>query len=183
MIDRLCRWAGQSADVTTTQRLPKTKRRLFMRRTLQHIQPHGSAETADRIDAHYGCVTEVTPLACARSGDRAVCPIREIFSRRMRFKEARMVLRRLLSSSVFLAFSSSLHVARAQDASVIGTVTDETKSVLPGATVTATNLETGRQTSGVTDERGSCPAAADAAGKVQGPGGAAGVLERRRSAG
>jgi Carboxypeptidase regulatory-like domain len=66
-----------------------------------------------------------------------------------------MVLRRLLSSSVFLAFFLVATVARAQDASVIGTVTDETKSVLPGATVTATNLETGRQTSSVTDERGS----------------------------
>ena len=51
-----------------------------------------------------------------------------------------MVLRRLLSSSVFLAFFLVATVARAQDASVIGTVTDETKSVLPGATVTATNL-------------------------------------------
>src|SRR3954469_8078785 len=65
-----------------------------------------------------------------------------------------MVLRRLLSSGVFVALFVAAAVARAQDASMIGTVTDETKSVLPGATVTATDLETGRQTAGVTDERG-----------------------------
>ena len=45
-------------------------------------------------------------------------------------------------------------VAHAQDASVIGTVTDDTKAVLPGATVTATGLETGAQTAAVTDGRG-----------------------------
>src|SRR6476619_3048111 len=66
-----------------------------------------------------------------------------------------MVLKRLLSSCVFVACVLVGSVAYAQDASVIGTVTDETKSVLPGATVTATNIETGRQASGVTDERGS----------------------------
>ena len=66
-----------------------------------------------------------------------------------------MVLRRLLSSAVVLACCFSASFAYAQDASVIGTVTDETKSVLPGATVTATNVETGRQTTGVTDDRGS----------------------------
>ena len=37
--------------------------------------------------------------------------------------------------------------ARAQQASVIGTVADETKAVLPGVTVTATNLATGSQIS------------------------------------
>src|SRR5262245_61182535 len=65
-----------------------------------------------------------------------------------------MVLRRLLSSGVFLALCLAASSAHAQDASVIGSVADETKSVLPGATVTATNLETGRQSSAVTDERG-----------------------------
>jgi Carboxypeptidase regulatory-like domain len=39
-------------------------------------------------------------------------------------------------------------------ASVVGTVTDETKAVLPGVTITATDLATGRQFVGVTDERG-----------------------------
>jgi hypothetical protein len=44
--------------------------------------------------------------------------------------------------------------ALAQQASILGNVTDETKAVLPGATVTATNLGTGSQTVAVTDERG-----------------------------
>jgi hypothetical protein len=44
--------------------------------------------------------------------------------------------------------------ARAQEASIIGTVTDETKAVLPGATITATNLETGGQAVAITGEDG-----------------------------
>jgi hypothetical protein len=44
--------------------------------------------------------------------------------------------------------------ARAQNVSVVGTVADETKSVLPGATVTASDLDTGRQFSAVTDVKG-----------------------------
>src|SRR5262245_41209017 len=62
--------------------------------------------------------------------------------------------RRLLISGVFTSLLLVTTLAHAQEASVIGTVADETKSVLPGATVTATNLETGRQTAGVTDEQG-----------------------------
>jgi Carboxypeptidase regulatory-like domain len=50
-----------------------------------------------------------------------------------------------------LLFSAS---AVAQQASLNGTVTDETKSILPGVTVTATNLETGAQSIAVTDEHG-----------------------------
>jgi hypothetical protein len=42
----------------------------------------------------------------------------------------------------------------AQDASLVGTVTDETKAVLPGVTVIATNLETGAASTGITDTRG-----------------------------
>jgi hypothetical protein len=41
------------------------------------------------------------------------------------------------------------------EASIGGTVTDQTKAVIPGVTVTATDLATGRQFVGVTDERGS----------------------------
>jgi hypothetical protein len=44
--------------------------------------------------------------------------------------------------------------ARAQNVSVVGTVADETKSVLPGVTVTAVDLDTGRQFSAVTDVKG-----------------------------
>jgi hypothetical protein len=42
----------------------------------------------------------------------------------------------------------------AQDASLVGTIADETKAVLPGVTVTATNLETGVESVAVTDARG-----------------------------
>ena len=41
-----------------------------------------------------------------------------------------------------------------QQASVLGTVLDESKAVLPGVTVTATDLSSGRVYTGVTDERG-----------------------------
>ena len=57
----------------------------------------------------------------------------------------------LLAVWIVLAAVAS---ARAQEASVIGTVADETKAVLPGATVTATNLETGGQTVAITGQDG-----------------------------
>jgi hypothetical protein len=44
--------------------------------------------------------------------------------------------------------------ATAQEGSIIGTVTDDTKAVLPGVTVTATSLETGRAMTAATNERG-----------------------------
>jgi len=44
--------------------------------------------------------------------------------------------------------------ASAQQTSIIGAVTDETKAVLPGATVTATNLATGGQTVDTSNGRG-----------------------------
>jgi hypothetical protein len=40
------------------------------------------------------------------------------------------------------------------NATVTGTVTDESKAILPGVTVSATEITTGRQFVGVTDERG-----------------------------
>ena len=51
-----------------------------------------------------------------------------------------------------LSLAASL--AQAQQASIIGTTTDETKALLPGVTVTATDQATGRQNTAVTDERG-----------------------------
>ncbi|MGE0814434.1 MAG: carboxypeptidase regulatory-like domain-containing protein [Vicinamibacterales bacterium] len=51
-----------------------------------------------------------------------------------------------------ITFAASL--AFAQEATIIGTVTDETKGAMPGATVTATSLETGRLFTDVSDERG-----------------------------
>jgi hypothetical protein len=45
-------------------------------------------------------------------------------------------------------------VAQAQQASIIGTAVDDTKSVLPGVSVTATDQAAGRQVAAVTNERG-----------------------------
>ncbi len=44
--------------------------------------------------------------------------------------------------------------AQVSTATVTGTVADESKSLLPGVSVTATDLQTGRQYAAVTDERG-----------------------------
>ena len=53
-----------------------------------------------------------------------------------------------------LALVGHVDVNAQTQASVVGTVTDETKAVLPGVTVTATDLGTGRDFVGVTDQRG-----------------------------
>jgi hypothetical protein len=45
-------------------------------------------------------------------------------------------------------------VAQAQQASMIGTIVDDTKAVLPGVSVTATDQAAGRQVSSITNERG-----------------------------
>jgi len=65
-----------------------------------------------------------------------------------------MVRRSVLASGVLLSLLAFVSSASAQDASIAGTVTDETKAVLPGATITVTNIETGAQTTAVSDERG-----------------------------
>src|SRR5579864_6288022 len=52
----------------------------------------------------------------------------------------------------FLLFMSAS--ALAQEASVIGSVSDESKAVVPGATITATNLATGGVSTAISDERG-----------------------------
>jgi len=59
-----------------------------------------------------------------------------------------------LLSGLFAILLVGAVSAFAQDASLVGTITDETKAILPGVTVTATNLETGVVSAGVTDERG-----------------------------
>ncbi len=48
----------------------------------------------------------------------------------------------------------SVAAALAQEASLAGAIVDGTKAVLPGATVTATMIDTGRVTTAVSDERG-----------------------------
>lgn len=70
-------------------------------------------------------------------------------------EEASMIRRRFLSAGVVLVCLLFASVAHAQQqASIVGVVTDETKAVLPGVNVTATNLETGNQATGLSDERG-----------------------------
>ena len=64
-----------------------------------------------------------------------------------------MRVRRVLLVVFTIVFVNAL-AAFAQDASLVGTITDETKAVLPGVTVTATNLETGVESAAISDERG-----------------------------
>jgi hypothetical protein len=64
---------------------------------------------------------------------------------------ARMVIRSSGALLFLVLFSAG---AYAQQATVSGTIVDETKAVLPGATVSATNLETGTQASAVSDAAG-----------------------------
>ncbi len=61
---------------------------------------------------------------------------------------------RLVVLGVSLSFGVLAASAYAQEASVAGTVTDQTKAVLPGVTVTAVDLDTGRQATGISDARG-----------------------------
>jgi hypothetical protein len=44
--------------------------------------------------------------------------------------------------------------AAAQEATILGTVTDETKAALPGVTITATGIDTGRVFTATSDDRG-----------------------------
>src|SRR5215510_3678633 len=61
---------------------------------------------------------------------------------------------RKVTAAVVFVLSVSAAAAHAQDASITGTITDDTKAVLPGATVTATNLATGGTSVAVTDAQG-----------------------------
>src|SRR5262245_21478981 len=61
----------------------------------------------------------------------------------------------VLTSVAALVLSIALaYPCVAQQGSLIGIVADESKSVLPGVSVTVTNLATGVQVTAVTDERG-----------------------------
>src|ERR687898_3380484 len=63
----------------------------------------------------------------------------------------RMRFASLICLASLLLFASPTF---AQDASLIGNVVDGTKAALPGATITATMIDTGRVTTTVSDERG-----------------------------
>lgn len=61
---------------------------------------------------------------------------------------------RVVSCLAIFVFLLSVGAASAQEASLAGTVVDGTKAALPGATVTATMIDTGRVTTTVSDGRG-----------------------------
>src|SRR5882672_3945156 len=60
-------------------------------------------------------------------------------------------MRQIPATLVILLFPLA---AYAQEASLSGTITDQTGGVLPGVTITATHVETGNTFVGVTDDRG-----------------------------
>jgi hypothetical protein len=64
-----------------------------------------------------------------------------------------MLFRRVVLALIVAASAADLH-AQVTTASILGTVQDETKAVLPGATVTITNVETGVSRTAITDEQG-----------------------------
>src|SRR5439155_21856455 len=69
------------------------------------------------------------------------------------FLEGTVRLNRVLWLAVVIVLVGVSSV-RAQEASVIGTVADETKALLPGVTVTLTELSTGNQYTSVSNEKG-----------------------------
>src|SRR5688572_14930769 len=62
----------------------------------------------------------------------------------------RLLPQLVLSALIFFLAAPAF----AQEGSLLGSVVDGTKSALPGATITATLIDTGRVTSTVSDERG-----------------------------
>src|SRR5437773_2563058 len=66
-------------------------------------------------------------------------------------------MRRHLSmraATVLLALTWPAMAIAQQNATIVGTVGDESKAVLPGVTVTATDLATGRVLTAMSNERG-----------------------------
>jgi hypothetical protein len=59
----------------------------------------------------------------------------------------------LLAAAILLAISTA--TAQTTNATLGGTVTDPTKALIPGVTITATNTQTGIVSSGITNESGS----------------------------
>jgi len=68
------------------------------------------------------------------------------------FKE--IIMWRGVLAAFSLALIAGSGTAFAQGVTVLGTVADESKGILPGVTVTATAIDTGRQFTDVTSERG-----------------------------
>ena len=94
-------------------------------------------------------------------------------------KESAAMFRHIiLAASLVLA---SLAPAFAQDASVVGTVADESKAVLPGVTMTATHVASGRTYTYVTNERGEYRLLGLGPGTLRDQGRAQRLRDRRRS--
>jgi hypothetical protein len=69
-------------------------------------------------------------------------------------KETSMRVIRGASIGVFLLLACASTPVLAQQATIVGTVTDESKAVLPGVTITATEVLKGTQVVVVSDTRG-----------------------------
>jgi len=65
-----------------------------------------------------------------------------------------MRMKSVLVAAMTIVVGLMAAAAAAQEVSIVGTVSDQTKAVLPGATVTATNVATGAQSTAVSDARG-----------------------------
>jgi hypothetical protein len=65
-----------------------------------------------------------------------------------------MRAKRLVTVGVFLLLALMARAAAAQEATIVGVITDESKAVLPGVTVTVSDVAKGTQIVAVTDERG-----------------------------
>ncbi len=65
-----------------------------------------------------------------------------------------MRMKSVLVAAMTIVVGLMAAAASAQEVSIVGTVSDQTKAVLPGATVTATNVATGAQSTAVSDARG-----------------------------
>src|SRR5437762_348630 len=119
--------------------------------------PLGTGKASGRMDravARTSCGTSASHLHCVDRPGRGESDHTYTHIARRSKGGSIMIPCRALTSAVALMIVFSSARASAQEASIIGSVSDETKAVLPGATVTAVSLETGVPTAAVSDERG-----------------------------
>jgi len=127
-----------------------TKNGCFIGRILTAIHPHPSS-----ISAMAGISTNDFASACAsaQSGAgtyRARCPMQSL-PRRAIIVMRRLVVVCVAALSVAMADGAAAQAVRS---TVLGTVSDPTGAVLPGASVNVTNTETGVVQSTVADSQG-----------------------------
>src|SRR5262249_53026826 len=80
--------------------------------------------------------------------------IHRIGAIRRRSAKMTRVVRLAVSYSLAMLLLPVLASAQGNLSTLAGTGTDESKAVLPGATITATELSTGREFTAISDERG-----------------------------